>query len=332
MLDPLLLLAPPALAALGFAFEVLGQRRDTSRFPAPGKRVRVANTHLHVRTRGKGSPMIVLEAGAGAWSTHWDPLIGPLSELSTVVTYDRAGLGWSAAGEGPRSADCAALELSELLRQVGPESARVILVAHAEGARIARAFASRYPHKMEGLVFVDGYHESLEPSLEQAGIPSPRVSTAMLAGLMWAGRFGLLRLLRYPPLAPGLEETPLGRANLEAIAALSRNPRVLAGMRAEQEASWESDEKLAADLTERQMPCRTLVAGASLPSAGLPEGFPQKRFNVLWAQSSARLAAAFSQDPGSARVLDEADHLLPLRHPQAVVACVRDLLDRSIEA
>jgi hypothetical protein len=103
-------------------------------------------------------------------------------------------------------------------------------------------------------------------------------------------------------------------------------------MRAEQEASWESDEKLAADLTERQMPCRTLVAGVSLPSAGLPGGFPQKRFNALWAQSSARLAAAFSQDPGSARVLDEADHLLPLRHPQAVVACVRDLLDRSTES
>ncbi|MDP6386965.1 MAG: alpha/beta hydrolase, partial [Planctomycetota bacterium] len=61
MVDPLLLLAPLALAALGFAFEVIGQRHDASRFPAPGKRVRVANTHLHVRTRGEGSPVIVLE-------------------------------------------------------------------------------------------------------------------------------------------------------------------------------------------------------------------------------------------------------------------------------
>jgi pimeloyl-ACP methyl ester carboxylesterase len=329
MLDSLLLLAPPALAALGFAIELIGQRRDVSRFPAPGKRVQVANTHLHVRTRGQGSPVIVLEAGAGAWSTHWDSLIGPLSELSSVIAYDRAGLGWSDAGEEPRSAECAALELSELLRQVRPEATKIILVAHAEGARIARAFASRYPHKMGGVVFVDGYHESLEPSLRREGVPSPQVSTAMLAGLMWAGRFGLLRLLRYPPLAPGLEETTLGRANLEAIASLSRSPRVLAGMRAEQRASWESDEKLAAHPTDQQMPCRTLVAGASLPAEGLPEGFPRGKFNAIWARSSAQLAAPV---PGSVEVLEEADHLLPLRHPQAVVACVRDLLERGAES
>ena len=332
MVDPLLLLAPLAVAALGFAFEVIGQRHDASRFPAPGKRVRVANTHLHVRTRGEGSPVIVLEAGAGGWSTHWDPLIGPLSELSKVIAYDRAGLGWSAGGEAPRSADCAARELSELLRQVSPESTKVILVAHAEGARIARSFAIRYPHKTEGLVFVDGYHESLEPSLQREGIPSPCVSTTMLAGLMWAGRLGLLRLLRYPPLAPGLEETPLGHANLQTIAALSRSPRVLAGMHAEQKASGESDEKLAAHPTDQQTPCRTLVAGASLPAAGLPEGFPLGEFNSIWAQSSAKLSVGFSEDPGSADVLEDADHLLPLRHPQAVVACVSDLLARGTES
>jgi pimeloyl-ACP methyl ester carboxylesterase len=329
MVDPLFLLAPLALAALGIAFEAAGRRRESARFPAPGRRVLVGNTHLHVRTRGQGSPVIVLEAGAGAWSTHWDPLIGPLSELSSVVVYDRAGLGWSEAGEEPRSAESAATDLSELLRQVSPDCAEVLLVAHAEGARIARAFANRYPHRMAGVVFVDGYHESLEGDLRRAGVPSAQVSTAMLTGLLWAGRLGLLRLLAYPPLAAGLRETGLGRANLEAIAALSRSPRVLAGMRAEQRASGESDQRLAAGSLGQEVPSRTLVAGSSLPLEGLPRDFPREKFNSIWAQCSGRLASIFSGDPRAAEVLEEADHLLPLRHPQQVLACVRDLLQRE---
>ncbi|MDP6741001.1 MAG: hypothetical protein QF404_13415, partial [Planctomycetota bacterium] len=115
-------------------------------------------------------------------------------------------------------------------------------------------------------------------------------------------------------------------------AALSRSPRVLAGMHAEQKASRESDEKLAAHPTDQQTPCRTLVAGASLPAAGLPEGFPLGEFNSIWAQSSAQLSTGFSGGPESADVLGDADHLLALRHPQAVVACVRDLLEGGTES
>ncbi|GEM_PF-4493139 len=331
MVDSLFLLAPLGLVVLGVAYEAIGQRRDAARFPAPGKMFRVGNTLLHARTRGSGAPVIVLEAGAGAWSTHWDPLIGPLSELSTVLVYDRAGLGWSSLGDDVPSAENSATDLSELLRQVCPDAGEIILVAHAEGARIARAFAHRYPHKVAGVLFVDGYHESLDDALRAADVPAVDVSDAMLTGLLWASRLGLLRLFGHPALAAGLTATGLGRANLETIAGLSRCPRSLAGMRAERRAYGHSDQQLAANPGGQRVPTRTLVAGQSLPAEDLPEGFPRTEFNSIWAQSSGRLASIFSGETHAPEVLPEADHLLPLRHPQRVVACVQDLLNSATE-
>jgi len=322
MMSTLPLLIPAALAG-GYALELAAGRRDKRRFPPPGRRIDVGTHTLHARVLGSGDPVVVLEAGAGEWSSHWDRIPESLSHDATVIAYDRAGLGWSDPGFGARTVEAQALELRQLVRQVAPDRP-VVLVAHSVGSHVLRMFAHRYPHEVVGLVIVDGYHESLEEELSRAEVPSPRMSTWMLRATVLAAHLGVLRALRVSPLGAPTNDLDLPDATLQVMHALGRTPRVLDGMLAEHKASLASDSVVAGLRVELDVPARILVAGESLSGAGVPESYPRSEFNRVWRETSARLASLSSRS--QVRIIEGAGHLLPLHSPHLVVEAVREVL------
>lgn len=320
------LVVPAALIAGSLVVEAALARRDARRHPHPGKLVEVGGHRLHARLLNDGDsagagPVVVLEAGAGEWSTYWGRLPEILSPLASVLVYDRAGLGWSEPGPAPRDAETAAVELRELLRRLAPRR-RVLFVAHGWGAHVARVFAARYPFEMHGLCLVDGEHDALESALLEAEVPSPQASTRSIATFAALGRLGLLRWMRFSPL-PAADGLGIDRSQRETVGALSRSPRVLAGIRAELAAARASAEQTARTATVG-FPVRALVAEASLAADGLPPDFPRDRFNGLWRTLGARFAELGPD--GRAEVVPGADHLLHLRDPQIVADAVRGLL------
>jgi hypothetical protein len=73
-----------------------------AKYPAPGELVSLPDgRRLHLTSAGSGSPAVVMEAGSGDWSLTWCLVAPALAQGSSVtpgtriVTYDRAGLGWS---------------------------------------------------------------------------------------------------------------------------------------------------------------------------------------------------------------------------------------------
>ena len=52
---------------------------DQLRPEPPGKLVDIGGRKLHVYCTGKGGPIVILEAGAGSFSTDWAPLVQPRS-------------------------------------------------------------------------------------------------------------------------------------------------------------------------------------------------------------------------------------------------------------
>ncbi len=264
---------------------------------------------------GQGDPVIVLEADSGAWSTSWDRLPERLSELSTVIVYDRAGLGWSEAGEAPRDPDTLARELHGLLRELAPERP-VVLVAHGAGTRIAWSFAARYPFQLAGLVAVDGEHPSLATDLAEAGIPAPTISNAGLRLLGIAARLGVLRALGFTPPAP----EGVSARTLDTLRAMG--PRGLAAARAEES----SGSAATAPQTALDIPVRVLVANASLPPQEGTQRYPHESYNRLWERAGRRLAEISSHS----RVISvDGDHFFHVSRPQVVVQAVEDVLAAS---
>jgi len=180
-------------AGIGASWQAVASRRDRRRFPPPGELVDVGGHRLHLIVAGvpTDAPTVVLEAGMASMSANWAWVQHELAERGRVVSYDRAGLGWSEPGQGSRDAATSAEELHTALRAagVGPP---YVLAGHSYGGLVVRMFTDRYPGDVVGMVLVDSSHpdqwENIPASRHGGTVALGNRVTALLA------RFGILRL------------------------------------------------------------------------------------------------------------------------------------------
>jgi len=125
---------------------------------AASHRVDVGGHRLNLRCTGQGSPVVVMDSGAGDTLQTWDWVAPDVKAFTRVCVYDRAGLGKSDRGPAPRTSGRIAAELHELLRRakVPPP---YVLVGHSFGGLNMRLFAARNPSEVAGLVLVDATPE-----------------------------------------------------------------------------------------------------------------------------------------------------------------------------
>ena len=152
----------------GVVYQITGTRRDSNRFPPPGRLVQSNNRRMHMRIAGEGTPTVVFESGMGASCMSWTQVQPQVAQFSCAVSYDRAGYGWSDTASEPRTARQLAQELHALLDAAGVPGPYV-LVGHSFGGYVNRAFAHLYRDAVVGMVLVDSIHpaEWENPTPEQ---------------------------------------------------------------------------------------------------------------------------------------------------------------------
>jgi len=123
--------------------------------------VKVNDHRLATRIAGQGAPIVVLENHFGGSMNSWRRVWRDIARFTTVVRYDRAGLGDSERGPTPRTAIRVADDLRRLLTNAGLPPPYV-LVGHSFGGLFIQGFARRYPRLVAGLVIVDSSHEDGE--------------------------------------------------------------------------------------------------------------------------------------------------------------------------
>jgi pimeloyl-ACP methyl ester carboxylesterase len=115
---------------------------------------------------GAGAPTVILETGVAGYFGVWEWVQQEIGKYTRVVSYDRAGLGFSEKSRGKRDAQSMARELDEMLRRAG-EHPPYILVGHSFGGLLVMAYAHLFPENTAGLVLVDPWHPNqTERSLE----------------------------------------------------------------------------------------------------------------------------------------------------------------------
>jgi pimeloyl-ACP methyl ester carboxylesterase len=139
---------------LGAVYQKLATQRDVRVYPPPGRLVDLGSHRLHVLETGCGSPTVLLEAGLMSTVLSWKELQPELARSFRVVSYDKAGLGWSDLGPMTRTADRIVEELHTLLKLAAiPEP--YVLVGHSFGGLTMPLFAARFPEAVAGMVLVD---------------------------------------------------------------------------------------------------------------------------------------------------------------------------------
>jgi pimeloyl-ACP methyl ester carboxylesterase len=135
-------------------------RSDTSPEPAPpvGRYYDVEGVRLLLHQSGSGGPAVVFLAGGGAVGLDYLNVQQRAAQLTTSVTYDRAGTGWSDAVDLPRTSVAVIDELHALLN-VAEVPAPYLMVGHSLGGLYARHYAQRFSGEVAGLVLLDPAHE-----------------------------------------------------------------------------------------------------------------------------------------------------------------------------
>lgn len=195
---------------VGATYQGVATALERRRFPYPGRLVDAGGHQLHIHCTGEGLPTVVLEAPAAGLSAAWGLVQPPIAEVTRVCSYDRAGLGWSEAGDLPYDPARVPAELQMLLDRAG-ERAPFVIAGQGLGAAFARLFAGRFPQQTAALVLID------DP-LARTTMRDDRV-TRVAPLTPWLARIGLLRVTG---VASGLARSLPGEAGGAVRAFLNR--------------------------------------------------------------------------------------------------------------
>lgn len=145
----------------GMLYQWAATKYDENKYPAPGGFININGRRLHFQSFGlESGPTVIFDHGCGIGSSSliWKLVTDEVSKFARVVTYDRAGYGWSDPGPFPRTNEAAVQDLRILMEQAKNQGP-VILVGHSYGGLNVRLFAKKYPNLVGGIVLVDAVHE-----------------------------------------------------------------------------------------------------------------------------------------------------------------------------
>lgn len=306
----------------GYLYEKWARKDAYPRFQPPGRRVDIGGRRLYALVQGErrpAQPLVVLEAGHGDWSKCWRNVQPEIARFARVLSYDRAGSGWSDPGPLPRTPERMVHDLHNLLVASG-EPGPYLLVGHSMGAPLARLFYHFYPQEVAGMLWVDSAHERMDRFLPFFSKALSGLQSFYGSGRI-AGRLGLVRLFQRQMLVvfPNVHGAD---AQTELLAQVT-GARYFDWMYAETAAFARSDYWNNISRTLGALPVISLEAQYShQPPPPMAVPF-WREFLAGWKKIHADVAGLST---GLRRVPVDAGHVIMAERPEVVVQAVRELL------
>jgi len=183
------------LIAAGLLFQLAGDWLDARRYPVPGLQVEVpGGAKLHLYSLGATTnPTVVFEAGISGSCLSWATVQPLVAEFARAVSYDRAGLGWSAGKLTPRTVPNMVAELAAAL-DAANITAHYVLVGHSFGGLLMQAFAHTYPERTAAVVLVDSVTLIGWANASQSQMRRLQTGASLSRRGALLARFGVVRL------------------------------------------------------------------------------------------------------------------------------------------
>jgi len=149
----------------------------------PDRIVEVDGAQIRVRCdgdRAAGTPVVVLEAGAGNGAETWSRVQPEIAEFARVCGYDRPTLVRNGATRPPTPTPAAVVATLDAVLTKGDEPPPYVLVGHSLGGMIVRLYAMKFPEKVKGMVLVDSSHEDQQRRFAEADPSQANVEPSAL--------------------------------------------------------------------------------------------------------------------------------------------------------
>ena len=312
----------------GASYQFIGTKLDESKYPPLGQMVDVGGYKLHRNSMGSGGPTVVLESGLGCISSDWGLVQSEIAKFTTVISYDRAGMGWSEESPCPRTSQQIVEDLHTLLHNAkipGP----YILVGHSFGGPNVQLYAITYPDEVAGLVLVDSSHEEQEKRLPE-GPWKNQLALMRKPNLMrFASLFGVIRFLSafYKSQRTSIPES--AKLMLDISLAMSSTTKQFHTL-AKEVQSFSTSMKQLADANQTILidkPCYVITAGLIVEELAtkfeLSEDFI-KQLHSTWNELQNELASRFKNSKHF--IAKKSDHMIPYNQPEIIIEAVHELI------
>lgn len=301
---------------IGFLWERRARSIARATVPPPGQLIDVEGGPLHLNCTGQGQPTVILEAGASQPSVAWSPVQDGVAEFARVCSYDRAGIGWSAAAKGGVDPEGMVRRLRGVLAnaEVSPP---FVLVGHSIGGPLAMIFGDLYPDDVAGYVFVDSADPDRFELLPVQPSEPPGAARA-IAGAITSllAEVGVTRLqmrdIRKPDHWPD---------DVFAVAVAFAVQNSAAGSR-EQGAAADIVRRAATVESFGSAPVVVLTARSSLRNAGAP--MEPEDWGRLRLETQDSIAARSSNS--TRRIVEEVGHNIHLDDPGETIRAIYDVV------
>ncbi|MDB9524810.1 alpha/beta hydrolase [Oscillatoria sp. CS-180] len=313
------------VVGLGAIYQTLTTSRDRRRFSPPGKIIQINGKNWHYQTMGEGGPTVIVDSGSGGTHLDWQLVQPEVAKFTTVLTYDRAGYGWSDSSTEPRTAKQVVSELRQLLRAVEIEPPYVLVGMSLSGL-FTRLFAYHHPEEVAGMVLVDVAHERMYEDAPVEWVEFNKRLEGLLTYVMpIMGRTGLLRLLvtfDALPMAAGLFQKfpPSMRSLAKALYSQNQFGETFAQESAAVSASMKQLEQIRQTKSFPNIPLVVLSAGK------LDFDITQEVAEKLQALH-AEVADESLQ--GVHMVAQESGHVIQLDEPELVINAIRKVVKEA---
>jgi pimeloyl-ACP methyl ester carboxylesterase len=314
------------LASSGALYQYVGMKLDEQKYPPIGAMVDIDGYKLHMLEQGKNyqGPTVIFDAGSGCCSIHWQLVAPEVAKFAHVVTYDRAGHGWSDPSPLVRTSENVVKELHTMLHNA-QIPAPYILVGHSWGGLNVRLFASMYPDEIVGVVLVDSVHEEIYEKLPFS--VSEYVNMFMMRWqTLFQSYLGISRLKSY------FEDDDLHEKLKNSSTFVSYPSDFLESMCFALHLSTKyiqalSDERLHAEESAQQLkkiggflhdkPLTVITPALSWPTEG-------DDFNKTWQELQADLVTKSLR--GKQIIAEKSDHMINLEQPEIIVQAIDDMI------
>ena len=328
-----------ACATAGAAMARVPDAIPSATYTAPARLVDIGGgRRLNLFCQGHG-PVVLMETGFSDTTMTWRKVQAQIAAFATACSYDRAGLGFSDAGDHPADLVNNAADLERLIKAAG--LGKPVLVGHSLGGLYVGYFARTHPGQIAGLVLVDPsifgqrdvYLKLLGPEVMAKRDAGRLAQVAHYrhcldlakAGQLVPGRESDASCLDDPPLEDPIlhaeTDRQLARAQTQA-ATLSEDvsyageaPTALKP----DEVQWNAAPPLASDLS-------VILLKRPIPK---PDSMSQAAYDGLIADAAARLALQAPAPGGRVATVPNTGHQIQLDQPQAVIDAVREMVERT---
>jgi pimeloyl-ACP methyl ester carboxylesterase len=302
--------------------------RLKKQYPPIGQMIDIGGYRLHMHVESAGTPTVIFDAGAGGIGLSWELVRPAIAKVTRVVTYDRAGLGWSDPSPYPRDAATMALELHTMLTNANI-SAPYILVGHSLGGVVARQFAAKYPNEIAGLVMVDSAHEQQMKHFPEPLVKMVNSMKGMFAVMKLVSKLGIFALK--PSL---IQIGDNGKFPNELVAQMQG---VMASSDSHAEAMIAESESVYAAKTQPvstlgDVPLTVISHGQLDANAVPPTLGEQVRYDYEAAWQKLQVAIMALSTRGRHIVAERSGHNIMFDQPEIVIESVLEIVESALPA